>query len=561
MDCQRTLQQPLQLVYTVNREFLHFAMVSMLSAVETQTNPCAFHIVHDGDINESDQSRIKGYFRQHQASTAFHRVPDSFPRQFAQHSTWDVSVLFRLALPQILPDSIGRIVYLDSDTLVRRPLDELFEIDLGTTGLGAVPEAHPATDRLGLPRDSVYLNSGVLVIDLNVWRHNQTGEQMLAKVMSQPERWVYPDQDILAVQFADGWNRLGPEYNVTHRFFAGPSSLPLPTPDPHVIHFSGQGIKPWQTHREHPFADEFWAVAEVIRGAGFELPQRPMKKERWYRRGPIAAYRNYRRGVRKQRRATLAAQQHSRRRMIQKRDREMVAQFASEMTVRRGPFVGMVYPQAYSHGSTLAPKLLGTYEAELQPIFERLLAKDYPIIVDIGGAEGYYAIGCAMRWSSAKVIAYELQREARAAIAEMAQANGVENRIQIGAECMFGDLYGKRALVICDIEGSEADLLVNDQADEAFAESDFLIETHDLFRPGICEQLHEQFEQTHHVTVVDAVMDEDRPRHWSLPELSMLSDQRQSQVIGERRAGPMQWLLCESKNEFPKRQRIDTRAA
>lgn len=561
MDCQRTPEQPLQFVYTVNRDYINFALVSLLSAIETQTKPCVFHFVHDGDVSETDQARIQQFVQQPEVSLAFHRVPESFPREFAQHTTWDVSVLFRLALPQILPASIDRIVYLDSDTLVRRPLDELFEIELGQSGLGAVPESHRAIDRLGLPSDSAYLNSGVLAIDLAVWRRNQTSEQMLDKVMQDPDRWVYPDQDILAVQFADGWTRLAPEFNVTHRFFAGPSSLPLPTEDPHLIHFSGQGMKPWQTYRPHPYADEFWMVADVIRDAGFDLPNRPFKKEHWYRRGPIAAYRQYRRGVRKQRREVAAEERRSRRAMIQARDREMVEQFAPEMTVRRGPFVGLRYSHAYSHCSTLAPKLLGTYEAELQPIFEQLLEKDYRLIVDVGGAEGYYAIGCAQRWPAAQVIAYELQREAREAMAEMAAFNGVEDRIKIEAECMFGDLYGKRSLVICDIEGSEADLLANQIADEAFADSDFIIETHDLFRPGICRRLHDQFAATHQVKLIDAVLDDGRPERWSLPELAMLSGQRQSQVIGERRAGPMQWLVCESRNEFPKRQTESIRAA
>lgn len=561
MDCKRPPCDTLHLVYTVNRGFVHFALVSMLSVVRNQSRRCEFHIVHDGDLHDIDEAKITKFIGQHDASIRFHRVPDAFPRDFGELSDWDISVLFRLALTQILPEEVSRVVYLDSDTLVRRPLEELFEIDLGQSGLGAVPESHSAVERLGLPLDSAYLNSGVLAIDLDVWRRDQTSERMLARVMDKPGRWIFPDQDILAVEFAGGWTRLPPEYNVTHRFFAGRQSLPLPTSDPHIIHFTGQGMKPWQSLHPHPFADEFWQVAEMVRDAGFDLPRRPAKRIRWYQRGPIAAYRNYRRRVRKQRRARVEAERQARRALFAKRDREMVAQFVGGMTVRRGPFAGLRYPGAYSHGSTLAPKLLGTYEAELQPILDRLLTKDYQTIIDVGGAEGYYAIGCALRWPRADVIAYELQREAREAMAEMAAANGVEDRIAIEAECMFGDLYGRRALVICDIEGSEADLLVNDHAEQGFADSDFLIETHDLFRPGICAQLHEQFSLTHQVTVVDAVMDEQRPQLWSLPELAMLSSQRQSQVIGERRGGPMQWLVCESKNEFPRRDVNASRAA
>ncbi len=509
----------LPIVYTVNREFMKFALVSIYSVIKSQTRSCQFHIVHDGDLGDSERARIRRFVQQHEAQVDFHTVPEDFPREFAEHSSWDVAVLYRLALTQILPSTVGRVIYLDSDTLVRRPLDQLMLTDLGEQGFGAVSEAHENVSRLGLPLDSAYLNSGVLTIDLAAWRRNRTSEQMLELVMQQPDRWVYPDQDILAVQFADGWTRLPPEYNVTHRFFRDRGSLPLPTADPPIVHFSGQGCKPWQSDRWHPFADEFWTAASVVRESGFGFPERPTRKNRWYR--PIAAYRNYRQGIRKERRQRREVEQQSRRAVIESAQRQMVAQYAADLTVKRGLFQGMKYPQAYSHGSTLVPKLLGTYEAELEPTFRRFLAKDYPTVIDIGGAEGYYAVGAAMRWPAAHVIAYELQSEARQAIAEMATENGVRGRVAIEAECMFGDLFGQRALIICDIEGSEADLLLSEHAPSGFANSDFLIETHDLFRPGVFQQLHEQFSKTHRVTVIDAVLDGQRPsggrcRNWPL---------------------------------------------
>jgi hypothetical protein len=43
-------------------------------------------------------------------------------------------------------------------------------------------------------------------------------------------------------------------------------------------------------------------------------------------------------------------------------------------------------------GSALAPKLIGSYEAELHPIFDRIFRKPYKRVIDIGCAEGYYAV-------------------------------------------------------------------------------------------------------------------------------------------------------------------------
>ncbi|MEO1617863.1 MAG: glycosyltransferase [Planctomycetota bacterium] len=562
MHMDDSATSPIRIAYTINHAFVPFAMVSVCSVIDHQTRPCEFHFVHDGDLDLSLQRNIRRFAESISSKTTvdFHRVPDSFPRQFEKETSWDISVLFRLALADILPSEIDRVIYLDGDTLIRGPLDELMDIKLGETGLGAIAEPHSATRRLDLPPDACYLNSGVLAIDLKTWRERQTSQRMIARIMETPDRWQFPDQDILAVQFEGKWRRIPPEYNVTHRFFNG-DALPLPTEHPTLIHFTGQGEKPWHSDRPHPFADEFWSVAENVRDAGFDVPPRPKRSRKWYHHGPVGWYRNRRQERKAVRRENLLASQRHRRDFYRKRDRDITRQFASDLTVRRGPFAGLRYPQAYSHGSTLAAKMLGTYEAELQPTIERLLQRDYSTIIDVGGAEGYYAIGAARVWPNATVIAYELQREARAAIDEMARFNGVRERVEIHAECLFGDLYGRRGLIICDIEGCEADLLVHPDAAIGFQGCDFLIETHDLFRPGICSELREQFSKTHDVTVIQSVPDDERPALWALPELAGLSPQRQSQVLAERRGGPMQWLICESKETFPKRLLFPTRAA
>ena len=544
-------QNPLRFLYTLNQGFFKFGLVSILSVLKTQTRSCEFHIVHDGDLDDATQQKACEFIQSRGGAVEFHTVPELFPREFAQHNTtWDIAVMYRLAAAQILPETIGRIQYLDGDTMVRRPLDEMFEIDLGEQGFAAVPEEHIGAKRLGLPRDAMYLNSGVLALDLDVWRKNRTSEKLLAMVTAEPDRWVYPDQDILAVHFADGWSRIPPEFNCTHRFFGDKPTLPLPTENPYIVHFSGQNCKPWETHREHPFADEFWALASEVDQAGFAMPERPKKKYKWYQRGLIAAYKEDRLRRRKRRRARGRAKQLELSRAFRAEQIRLIETYAPDLVVAGGPFQGMRYPQAYSHGSTLSPKLLGTYEAELNSHLDRLLAKDYPLIIDIGGAEGYYAIGAAMRWPNAKVLAYELGREARDAMSEMAEANGVCENLDIRAECMFGDLYEQRAFVICDIEGCEAELLVDEDAAAAFANCDFLIETHDMFRPGICETLRAQFAKTHEVTVVSSVDDEFRPDFFSIAKLAGADRDEQVRALGEHRTATMQWLICESRNAF-----------
>src|SRR4051794_38235977 len=68
-------------------------------------------------------------------------------------------------------------------------------------------------------------------------------------------------------------------------------------------------------------------------------------------------------------------------------------------TVVGGPFEGMSYV-GNSHGSAWCPKILGTYEREIRSAVDEIAAREFPNIVNIGAAEGYYAVGLARRCPS-----------------------------------------------------------------------------------------------------------------------------------------------------------------
>lgn len=70
-------------------------------------------------------------------------------------------------------------------------------------------------------------------------------------------------------------------------------------------------------------------------------------------------------------------------------------------------------------------KLLGTYEREVNQCIEQACALNFPLIVDIGAAEAYYAVGLAGRNPDARVIAFETEKRRKAALRQMKQLNQV----------------------------------------------------------------------------------------------------------------------------------------
>src|SRR4051812_49114802 len=78
-------------------------------------------------------------------------------------------------------------------------------------------------------------------------------------------------------------------------------------------------------------------------------------------------------------------------------------------TVARGPFAGLQYPPAgLADVDAAVAKLVGSYEAELYPVFARWLEHGSGLFVDVGSADGYFAVGVAVADASATVHAYDL---------------------------------------------------------------------------------------------------------------------------------------------------------
>ncbi len=222
----------------------------------------------------------------------------------------------------------------------------------------------------------------------------------------------------------------------------------------------------------------------------------------------------------------------------------------ADMTVRNGPFKGMKYPDFKSEGSTLFPKFLGSYERELHPLFGKILDSDYSEVVDVGCAEGYYAVGMALRLPKARIFAYDISEKARSQCAKMARLNGVDDRVTIAAHCDPQTLTNlgltRKALVISDCEGYEKTLF-SPQVVTALAAHDVLIETHDVFDISISPELRKRFAATHRLQVISSVDDVQKALYYDYAELAPYDTEQRKKLLAERRRSIMEWFFFTPK--------------
>jgi len=148
-------------------------------------------------------------------------------------------------------------------------------------------------------------------------------------------------------------------------------------------------------------------------------------------------------------------------------------------TVQNGPFHGMRYTRTavLTHHST--PNLLGTYERQLYPFLVDAAIR-CETVVDIGSAEGYFAVGLA-RLTGKPVTTFDVNPAERRLVREMAELNGVSRLVTVSKWCSDAALMdlvrGKRALVFCDIDGGEFSLFTPEVV-EALRGCDVFIELH-----------------------------------------------------------------------------------
>lgn len=208
-----------------------------------------------------------------------------------------------------------------------------------------------------------------------------------------------------------------------------------------------------------------------------------------------------------------------------------------------GPFAGLALtPRA--RAEQLGPYLLGVYESELDAAWDTVFKGSYTQIIDIGAKFGYYAVGLARRYPTATVVAFDTDAWARAAVREMATANGVDN-VRVEGFCgpeWLETSTEPAAFIISDCEGYEAQLFTPRTLPK-LQTATLIIETHDCFVPGVDQTLRQAFAQTHHVHVIGP----DAPRRTTTHSLDFLTEP-QKQLAQHEVRPPQFWLLCLPKS-------------
>ena len=269
-------------VYICDNDYMWLTEISMISLIEKNKNILIYVI--GPDITQENKERLSQLAQIYGNICTVIDLPERFSKKTNKKLRWPVFAISRLFLADILPNSVSKVLYLDSDTLIMRNLDELWEYDMRGYILCGVKDciSWRYKRNIGLKKEESYINGGVLLINLTELRkvnHLTSVRKFFSEHLYETS---YYDQDALNLLFQNEIDILPPKYNVMTvvaamsykeiKIFRHPANyyssdeISFARADPYIIHFTQQILfwRPWIKGSRHPYFNSFWHYADKL---------------------------------------------------------------------------------------------------------------------------------------------------------------------------------------------------------------------------------------------------------------------------------------------------------
>ena len=264
----------MNIVYVSNEGYARHLGVSICSLFDSNADEERLEVfILDTGITPDSREKLTQIARSFGRTLTFIQLKDLEERFAVRLDTgrFDVSTMGRLFAADLLPAGVRRVLYLDCDTVVLKPLRRLWETGLGKAdgaGTGYVMAAvqeptiyEEVKEYLGMRKEDPYFNAGVLLIDLKRWRTERLTDKVISYYAEIAEQSLFNDQDALNGLLKGRIRTLSPRWNffTNYRYFRydtlcrmQPAYRRIPEEvfrkakrSPAVIHYAGDE-RPWR---------------------------------------------------------------------------------------------------------------------------------------------------------------------------------------------------------------------------------------------------------------------------------------------------------------------------
>lgn len=263
----------MDVIIAINSRYYQHCRTMLLSMFQTNsTEPISVHLLYSGLTDRYIRGLNKlvaehgGNLYSYQVDNTIitaHMSDDRVHRQ--QNNRYSIEMYYRILSYRILPSTISRALWLDSDIIVNGSLSEFYHQSFDEMDIVACRDPgdggwviNQIKKNMELPEDHQYFNSGVILFNLEKIRE-EIKERMISNLIRKyQDRLTFPDQDLLnklfqnRVKYADA-----SEYNNQFCVLGNGS-----VSEARIIHFATQD-KPWNPLRATPYYYYYWDIRKI----------------------------------------------------------------------------------------------------------------------------------------------------------------------------------------------------------------------------------------------------------------------------------------------------------
>lgn len=229
---------PLHDKYGTYSKYEGMAIYSLFSMTKSQIT---VHIIHDETLSDSNRGKFLRLAEEFGQTIIFHQLPPGFfsaYKDIAKH--FSIGTLFRLTIPEIIPEDIEKVICLDADILVNIDITEMWKIDVDGYPLAACKDPNdinviPRPCEKGETALDEYFNAGIIIFNLRCLRTKVNIREYCLKYLIDNPQCTMADQDALNSLLSKEYLRLDKKYNMFSRVLRAKKIGKHPC----IVHVSG----------------------------------------------------------------------------------------------------------------------------------------------------------------------------------------------------------------------------------------------------------------------------------------------------------------------------------
>lgn len=265
----------LNVLYSTDENYSRHCGASLYSLLDNNKKISEINIyIVENNLSKETKEKFFRLSQKFNRNLKFIEI-ESLCGKFVKNNDFPQSAYCRLFAEKI-DDSIGKILYLDCDTIINDSLEELWNTNIDDYYIAAVQDSIQSFNvkLIGLSKADRYINSGVLLINLKKWRDINITNMFIKCMEEYNGKVPHHDQGVLNIVCNRKILYLHPKYNYMPEMlcmtakqlkkiykmknFYDEKELKEAKEKPCIIHFITKWYnRPWFKSCTHPLKEKY----------------------------------------------------------------------------------------------------------------------------------------------------------------------------------------------------------------------------------------------------------------------------------------------------------------